>query len=225
MKNKISKIICITGIILITFAVCLLIKDIHIENKSNQTMEEELEKYKNVLNQKDDAVQENGSIATEIIDMFNEIVEESYSDSGAYTELAESIEGPKESTITAYYGILSIDDLQLETLIQFESKTDIYPKLKVSPMIAYHEEETDRMVICGHNFKKHFGPLHDAKIESTVKLKTFSGEENQYNIEKVETISPYSVDEVMYSEYDLVLYTCISNGQKRIAVYCQKQEV
>jgi len=50
------------------------------------------------------------------------------------------------------------------------------------------------------------------------------GIEHTYLVAKTEIVEPSSVDAVIYSDYDLTLFTCTESGKERIVVRCMRSE-
>lgn len=53
-----------------------------------------------------------------------------------------------------------------------------------------------------------------------MKFTAVSGDVYEYEVEKVETLNPYAVDEMLSGDWDLTLFTCTYGGRKRVTVRC-----
>ena len=57
-----------------------------------------------------------------------------------------------------------------------------------------------------------------------MKFTAVSGDVYEYEVEKVETLNPYAVDEMLSGDWDLTLFTCTNKGKARAAVRCREIE-
>lgn len=120
-----------------------------------------------------------------------------------------------------YVGWLSIPDIELELPVL--SQWD-YVRLKKGPCRHAGSSRTDDLVIAAHNYKSLFRNLHQLQPGAEIFFTDMEGIENRYVLVKLETLSPKAVDEVLNSEYDLVLYTCTPGGATRVTAFCQRAE-
>ena len=97
-------------------------------------------------------------------------------------------------------------------------------KLRIAPCLQYGSPLTDDAVIAGHNYKKHFRALHDIQVGQSVTFTDMTGQTIGYTVAEVKILDPKSVDEVVDSGYDLVLYTCTLGGKSRVTVFCNRTE-
>lgn len=132
----------------------------------------------------------------------------------------ESLELPvMEIDGYGYVGYLSIPDLELELPVMSEWD---YARLKIAPCRQFGSSGTDDLVIAAHNYKNHFGRLSRLENGDTIVFTDMEGNENIYEVDKVETLAPTEVEAVQKSGYDLVLYTCTYGGKTRITVFCRR---
>lgn len=120
-----------------------------------------------------------------------------------------------------YVGYLTIPSLELELPIMSNWSME---QLKIAPCIQTGSPLTDDVVIAGHNFRTHFAALHHIKTGAALTFADMEGHRIDYTVTKVETVAPNSVDRVLNSDHDMVLYTCTNAGQARIAVFCDRTE-
>jgi len=120
-----------------------------------------------------------------------------------------------------YIGYLSIPSLNLELPVMSEWD---YNRLKLAPCRQFGSSRTDDLVIAGHNYKKHFGPLFRLKTGAEVTFTDMEGVENHYTLQKLEILKPEAVDAVYDSGYALVLYTCTLGGENRVVAFCDRVE-
>ena len=120
-----------------------------------------------------------------------------------------------------YIGYLLIPDLELGLPVM---DTWSESKLNVAPCRQFGSTRTDDLVIAAHNFATHFGKLSTLKDGADVYFTDMDGIEIHYSLTKMETLSPYSIEEVQYSGHDLVLYTCTPGGASRVVAFCDRVE-
>ena len=107
------------------------------------------------------------------------------------------------------------DGLDIIDNTESEDKSDPYWQL-------LNIDDTENLVIAGHNYKRHFGKLTNLRIGDEVALTTMDGTTYRYQVEQVETLDSTAIDEMTAGDYPLTLFTCDYSGQARIAVRCQQ---
>lgn len=134
--------------------------------------------------------------------------------------LDPEIEMPvKEVDGWKYIGILEIPVLDISLPIISEWS---YKALKVSPSRYVGSAYTDDLVIAGHNYKSHFGPLKRLSPGDKVYFTDMDGNCFDYEVVLLETLQPTDVEEMKSEEWDLSLFTCTLGGKYRVTVRCQK---
>lgn len=129
-----------------------------------------------------------------------------------------------------YIGILEIPSLQLTLPVM--DRWD-YTRLKISPCVYSGSYKTDDLVICAHNYARHFSPVKRIDIGADVYLITVDCRVYHYQVTNRETLQPGAVenmientnnttDETVTNEWDLTLFTCNTGGQTRCAVRCAR---
>lgn len=118
-----------------------------------------------------------------------------------------------------YIGYLSIPALELELPVMSEWD---YTRLKIAPCRYYGSTKTDDLVICGHNYTRHFGTLKNLQAGDLVLFTDMDGVTISYEVKEVETLQPTQITEMIESGYDLTLYTCTYGGQSRVTVRCDR---
>lgn len=118
-----------------------------------------------------------------------------------------------------YIGYLSIPVLELELPVMAEWD---YKRLQYAPCRQNGSTRTDDLVIAAHNYRTHFGRLVDLEPGTDVYFTDVDGIENHYQLLRVETVSPDSVDAVLNSGCDLVLYTCTPGGATRVVAFLDR---
>ena len=129
-----------------------------------------------------------------------------------------------------YIGILEIPSLQLTLPVM--DRWD-YTRLKISPCVYSGSYKTDDLVICAHNYARHFSPVKWIDMGADVYLITVDCRVYHYQVTNRETLQPGAVenmientnnttDETVTNEWDLTLFTCNTGGQTRCAVRCAR---
>ena len=92
-----------------------------------------------------------------------------------------------------YIGVLSIPaaGLELPVMVQWS-----YAGLKVAPGRYSGTTYADDLVICGHNYAKHFSPIKWLAIGSPVYFTDADGLRWNYEVERVETLQPTQIEEM-----------------------------
>lgn len=120
-----------------------------------------------------------------------------------------------------YIGTISIPVLGLELPVMDEWD---YTRLQTAPCRAAGSTITDDFVIVAHNYDSHFGHLNDLEQGDSVTFTEVDGFLNTYRVEKRDILEPDQEDAVLFSDYDLVLYTCTMGGSRRVVVFCNRTE-
>lgn len=120
-----------------------------------------------------------------------------------------------------YIGYLSIPTLELELPVMSEWD---YTRLKIAPCRYFGSTKTDDLVICGHNYTRHFGTLKNLQPGDQVFFTDMDGVTVAYEVKEVETLRPTQISEMTESGYDLTLYTCTYGGQARVTVRCNRTD-
>ena len=116
-------------------------------------------------------------------------------------------------------GVLSVPGIEIELPVL--SDWD-YVRLTVAPCRQFGSSRTDDLVIAAHNYSSHFGSLSKLELGAEIIFMDMDGIENRYELKRLVTLAPYAVDEVQYSGYDLVLYTCTPGGRTRVVAFCDR---
>lgn len=118
-----------------------------------------------------------------------------------------------------YIGYLSIPTLELELPVMAQWD---YARLKIAPCRESGATATDNLVIAAHNYDSHFGRLKQLQPGENITFTEMDGFFNTYRVEKTVILEPNQVEDVLLSDYDLVLYTCTKGGATRVVVYCNR---
>lgn len=121
-----------------------------------------------------------------------------------------------------YIGTLTIPSLDLELPIMSEWS---YAGMKITPGRYAGSAWTDDLVICGHNYTRHFGNLKYLESGDTVYFTDVNGNIFYYEVTEVIILQPTDVEEMISQEsgeWDLTLFTCTIGGQTRVTVRCSR---
>lgn len=117
-----------------------------------------------------------------------------------------------------YVGYLSIPSIELELPVM--SDWD-YARLKISPCRYAGSTKSGDLVICAHNYTRHFGPIRNLVPDDLVFFNDMDGMTWQYKVVAVDILSPTDIENMTAGDYDLTLFTCTYGGQSRVAVRCE----
>lgn len=118
-----------------------------------------------------------------------------------------------------YIGYLSISSQDLELPVMSSWS---YDQLKIAPCRYYGSTKTDDLVIAGHNYTRHFGPIGNLVPGDEVCFTDMDGVTTVYEVAEVDTLNPTAVEEMTASGFDLTLFTCNYSGQARVTVRCNR---
>lgn len=116
-----------------------------------------------------------------------------------------------------YIGTIRIPTLSLELPV---AKDWDYTQMKTSPCRYSGSAYSNDMVICAHNFSTHFRNIKNLHSGDTIIFTDAVGNEFYYGVDKVETLAPTAISEMLSPDYDLSLFTCTYGGSARVTVRC-----
>lgn len=120
-----------------------------------------------------------------------------------------------------YIGYLSIQSLGLELPVMADWD---YQRLRIAPCHYFGSVATEDLIICGHNYARHFGRLGELKGGDIIVFTQMDGEQIVYRVAEVITLQPTEVSEMINSDYAFTLYTCTYGGRARVTVRCDRVE-
>ena len=206
-KQKIGRACMIVGILLILGALALLGYNQWDANRADKASQDALGKLEETL---------------------TETIEDKAKDEEPVVQ--PELDPEQEMTVTdidgwGYIGYLSIPSIGLELPVMSEWS---YPGLKIAPGRYAGSVFTDDLVICGHNYARHFSPVKRLAVGTTVQFVDMDGREWDYTVSKVETLQPTQIEEMVGKadgdDWDLTLFTCTTGGSARCAVRCTRVE-
>ena len=116
-----------------------------------------------------------------------------------------------------YIGRVTIPALGLELPVMSQWS---YPNLKIAPCRYQGSAYTGDLIIAGHNYRTHFGPLKNLGGGDAVLFTDADGNQFRYTVAQVETLAKTAVEEMAAGDWDLTLFTCTLGGQTRVTVRC-----
>ena len=202
-KQKIGRACMIVGILLILGALALLGYNQWDANRADKASQDALGKLEETL---------------------TETIEDKTKDEEPVVQ--PELDPEQEMTVTdidgwGYIGYLSVPSIGLELPVMAQWS---YAGLKVAPGRYSGTTYADDLVLCGHNYAKHFSPIKWLAIGSPVYFTDADGLRWSYEVESVETLHPTQIEEMTTAtetdSWDLTLFTCTSGGNARYAVRC-----
>jgi len=118
-----------------------------------------------------------------------------------------------------YIGTITIPSLNIELPVMSEYD---YDRLKKSPCRYYGSVYTNDLILCAHSYKTHFKYIGKLESKDLVIFTDVNGINYIYEVVEIEILDPTEVSEMINNEFDLTLYTCTSDSQKRITVRCNR---
>lgn len=144
----------------------------------------------------------------------------------AQEETPPSVPDPYDPEMTAveidgylYVGYVSIPAVELELPVMSEWD---YTRLKIAPCRYAGSTKTGNLVICAHNYDRHFGPIRNLTIGDKVYFTDMDGVVSAYEVVSLETLQPTAVEEMTDGGFDLTLFTCTYGGATRVTVRCDR---
>ena len=181
-KQKIGRACMIVGILLILGALALLGYNQWDANRADKASQDALGKLEETL---------------------TETIEDKTKDEEPVVQ--PELDPEQEMTVTdidgwGYIGYLSIPSIGLELPVMSEWS---YAGLKVAPGRYSGSTYADNMVVCAHNYAKHFSPIKWLALGSEVYFTDMDGQRDE-------------------DAWDLTLFTCTTGGRARCAVRCTR---
>ncbi len=116
-------------------------------------------------------------------------------------------------------GFISIPKLKLELPVLAQCTDE---NLKISPCLYRGTTIGDDLVLAGHNYRRHFGPIRRLKPGDEVIFVDMEGTLIRYEVAATDAVPPTAVAEVTAGLFDLALVTCTYGGNTRLVVYCDR---
>lgn len=119
----------------------------------------------------------------------------------------------------AYIGYLLVPSLGLELPIMYDWS---YPQLRTAPCRFSGTLKEDNLVLLAHNYTRHFGRLRALRPGKSIYFRDVHGVVTQYEVVAVDRLPSTAVEEMTAGNFDLTLFTCTYNGQRRVTVRCNR---
>lgn len=141
------------------------------------------------------------------------------SSSGSSSEISvEKITADSPAHVGNMMGLLSIPSLQITLPIQWNYSVDA---LKTSPCRFTNDGTLDRLIICGHNYRTHFGKLGSLKKGDKVLFTDMDGRVCHFAVSETMTVAADDWAALKTGDWDLTLFTCTFGNQQRVLVRCK----
>lgn len=203
------------GLLLIAVALFIAGYNIYTDQMADRSARQALERLAEIANLPRETVTE---VPEYIFDETETVYEPSSSDK---IEIPDYILDPNMKMPTGevdgveYIGILKLPSLELE--LPIISEWD-YPSLKTAPCRYSGSVYKDDIVICGHDYRAHFGNLKQLSYGDKVLFTDMDGNIFNYTVADIEVLSATAIDEMTSGEWDMTMFTCTVGGQNRLAV-------
>ncbi len=121
-----------------------------------------------------------------------------------------------------YIGVLEIPALKLALPVMGDWT---YDQLKIAPCRYSGSVYSHDLVVCGHNYDRHFGSIKDLPIGETMHFTDMDGNVFTYSICAQQSLQKTDVDKMIAQsgDWDLTLFTCTVGGQTRVTVRCRME--
>lgn len=205
MKRKLGSCLMMVGTVLMIGALSLFLYNQYEQAKAGQAATEVLSKMQSAI----------GETAAD-----TDATDESVPVPPAETSPVSAQMKEVEIDGYAYIGYLSIPVLEMELPVM--SQWD-YSRLKIAPCRFTGTTMDDNLVIAGHNYSRHFGPVRDLVEGDSVIFTDMEGVTTAYVVVAKDIVAPTAVEEITACDFDLTLFTCTYGGQSRVAVFCNRQ--
>lgn len=116
-----------------------------------------------------------------------------------------------------YVALLEIPrfDLQLPVMDEWS-----YEKLEVAPCRYLGSAYQNNLIICAHNYGKHFGTLPMLHLGDEIILTDMDGNRFVYSVKEIQLVKPTGFRDLLGGEWDMSLFTCTWGGANRVTVRC-----
>lgn len=121
-----------------------------------------------------------------------------------------------------YIGVLEIPFLGISLPVMEEWS---YDGLKIAPCRYMGSAFQDNMIIAGHNYRFHFGGLRKLETGAEVIFTDTGDNRFEYQVTEVTYIDGSDVEGMEAGEWDLTLFTCTLDSQRRVVVRCSRVDV
>ncbi len=149
---------------------------------------------------------------------------EAYRNEPSYLEVRRDSDTEMQEVLIdgiAYIGSLQIPTLGLELPVISEWN---YDNLGTAPCRYVGSAYSETMVIAGLDYTRHFGELNLLQKGTQIIFIDINNNTFFYEIEESEVLHSAKLEEMVESEYDLTLVTCIYDGSASHVIRCSRVE-
>lgn len=218
-KGKHSLLLITTGVILVLAALLLVSFNLWDNHRAGETANATLR----ILEREITAIQEQEQ------EQARPPITDTSEPKPAYNDTA-SPEPAARLRVNGYdcIGIIDIPclEIRLPVLAEWDNR-----RLKTAPCLYSGSWQEDNMVICGHNYRRHFAPIKSIPKGADVFFETADGQVLHYVVSHRETVKPTAVSSMIENtaavgedgstkDWNLTLFTCSTGGRTRCAVRC-----
>lgn len=118
----------------------------------------------------------------------------------------------------SYIGYLNIDAIGIELPVLYDYS---YELMSIAPT-RYKGTYFDSMIICAHNTSSHFGKIDQLNIGDKITFTDVNNNEYVYKVVLTEILEKDDFEKMENSKYDLTLFTCTLDAQRRTTVRANK---
>lgn len=153
------------------------------------------------------------------------LIQQSSDDDADQSDLPDYIQNPEMEMPTAqinghdYIGTLKIPAINIELPVLKELD---YTNLKIAPCHYMGSVYLNNMIIAGHNYTSHLGPIGNLRPGDEVFFTDMANHEFCYEVVELETLERTAVEEMQSGGWDLTLFTCTLSGTARVTVRCER---
>lgn len=210
---KSGRVLIIIGLLLIAAALCLIVYNVHESDRAGRESDAVLAELEPFISDTHeyDASQ---SISTE-------------GSSAEAVEYPDYILDPTRSLPVQnvggnnYVGVISLPSIGRRFPVFAEWS---YSALKTAPCLFSGSPYQDNMVICAHNYTRHFGRIRYMNVGDEVTFTDMDGNLFRYEVAEILTIGASSVSQMITpTTWDLALFTCNMSGNARVTVRCVRK--
>lgn len=193
-RRRFGLALIITGLILISSAVGLVLYNLYTDSKASEGIDQ---------------------ILSQLTDSSEQSEQPDYIDNPDMEMPIKTIDN------NDYIGKISFPRLELELPVISEWS---YPNLRVAPCRYSGSVYLDNMVIAGHNYSSFFGPLRNMEIGDEVIFTDSDGNVFKYEVSDIQVLRPTAVENMITGDWDLTIFTCTIGGRTRLALRCDRLE-
>lgn len=163
-----------------------------------------------------------GMSAEEKVVEIKSVIELKSSNESETVDVVE-LEEDKEMSVVeidgvGYVGYIDIPILELSLPV---ANGLSYEQLRETPCRYIGDIYNGDMIVCAHNYQRHFGLLKNLNIGDEIIFKDVNGVEYRYTINKSEVLDKYDVNGLKSGDWDLTLSTCTIGGEYRVVIRCE----